>query len=65
MQNGFFSSPDQAKLTGMALLAPQFSVGGTVGYNKTAKYSEFTAGVLLKFYFEQRAGLFESDLPDW
>jgi hypothetical protein len=43
------------------LLTPQLALGASVDYSKTANYSEFTVGAFMRFFFEQRAGLFGTD----
>jgi hypothetical protein len=43
------------------LLTPQWAVSASLDYSKTANYSEFTAAAFLKFFFEQRVGLFGTD----
>jgi hypothetical protein len=50
-----------ADLSGMFLLTPHIALGASVGYNKTGDYSEVFAGAFLKFFFEPRRGLFETD----
>lgn len=50
-----------ARIAGLFLLTPQWAVGASVDYSKTANYSEFTAAAFLRFFFEQRAGLFGTD----
>jgi hypothetical protein len=49
------------KLAGQVLVAPQLSLGASVEYNKTGNYSEFLAAAFLRFFFEPRTGLFETD----
>jgi hypothetical protein len=51
-----------ARLGGLILVAPQIAAGFNLQYDKTANYSEFSAQLLLKFFFEPRAGLFATDL---
>jgi hypothetical protein len=50
-----------ADLSGMFLLTPHIALGASVGYDKTGDYSEFVASAFLKFFFESRRGLFETD----
>lgn len=50
-----------AGLTGMLQLTPRWALGGQIGYNRTADYSEFTAGLSLTYFFDSRSGLFLSD----
>jgi cellulose synthase operon protein C len=50
-----------ARIAGLFLLTPQWAVGGSVDYSKTANYSEFTAAAFLRFFFEPRVGLFGTD----
>jgi Cellulose synthase operon protein C C-terminus (BCSC_C) len=49
------------KIAGQVLVAPQLSLGASVEYNKTGNYSEFLAAAFLRFFFEPRVGLFETD----
>jgi hypothetical protein len=50
-----------AGLAGMLQLTPRWALGGHLGYNRTADYSEFTAGLSLTYFFDPRSGLFISD----
>ncbi len=50
-----------ARLAGMVLVAPQWSLGTSLEYNKTGNYSEFTAMAFMRFFFEPRIGLFGTD----
>jgi tetratricopeptide (TPR) repeat protein len=50
-----------ARLAGLVLVAPQWSLGTSLEYNKTGNYSEFTAAAFMRFFFEPRIGLFGTD----
>ena len=53
-----------ANVTGLFQLSAHWALGGSLAYNRTANYSEFNAGIFLKYFFEPRAGLFATDLAD-
>ncbi len=53
-----------AEVTGLFQLSAQWALGASLSYNRTANYSEFNAGIFLKYFFEPRAGLFATDLAD-
>ncbi len=50
-----------ARIDGLFLLGSHFAFGGSLSYNKTANYSEFVGAGLLKYFFEPRSGLYETD----
>jgi hypothetical protein len=45
------------------LLTDHWEVGGFASYGKSANYNEAEAGLTLRYYFDPRAALFQSDLP--
>lgn len=52
-------------VAGLLLLSPRWALGGILGYNRTANYSEVMAGISFKYFFEPRAGLFSTDFAPY
>jgi tetratricopeptide (TPR) repeat protein len=49
------------QLDGLLQLTSQLAAGINVRADKTANYEEYSVGLLLKYFFEPRAGLFSTD----
>jgi tetratricopeptide (TPR) repeat protein len=49
------------RLDGLILLTSQLAAGITVKADKTANYEEYSVGVILRYFFEPRGGLFSTD----
>ena len=52
------------ELKGVWLMAPNFQLGAGAAVRHTANYEDFTGGLFIRLFFQDRKASYSSDIPD-